>query len=392
MKTTLSILLLFVVTTFTQISAQQLSNKATISVITCGPGDQLYSTFGHSAFRVFDPLQNFDKVYNYGTFDFNAPNFYLNFAKGKLTYLLSTTSFSRFLREYQYENRWVKTQQLNLSSKEIQLVFEFLETNAKPENRAYKYDFFYNNCSTKIEDVLKVILKDKLVFNNSHITTHKTHRDLIADYTINQKWSKFGIDLALGAVIDKEASKDDYKFLPDYIFKAIENATIKTSNGTIPLVKKEQNILLHKPINNNNLITPFYLILILSLIIIYATYKNYKLVKKTKIIDFLLLFTTGFIGVLVLLLWFATTHTATYNNLNFLWAFAPNLVVSFFMLKDKQPKWTLYYFIALIILMVIMLICWLLKVQVYNIALLPFIIALITRYYFNIKTFKPKNL
>lgn len=391
MKTTLYILLIFV-TTFTQISAQQLSNKATISVITCGPGDQLYSTFGHSAFRVFDPLQNFDKVYNYGTFDFNAPNFYLNFAKGKLTYLLSTTNFSRFLREYQYENRWVKTQQLNLSSKEIQLVFEFLETNAKPENRAYKYDFFYNNCSTKIEDVLKVILKDKLVFNNSHITTHKTHRDLIADYTINQKWSKFGIDLALGAVIDKEASKDDYKFLPDYIFKAIENATIKTSNGTIPLVKKEQNILLHKPINNNNLITPFYLILILSLIIIYVTYKNYKLVKKTKIIDFLLLFITGFIGVLVLLLWFATTHTATYNNLNFLWAFAPNLVVSFFMLKDKQPKWTLYYFIALIILMVIMLICWLLKVQVYNIALLPFIIALITRYYFNIKTFKPKNL
>ena len=220
------IVLLFILATtfFTGFSQNTLSEKATISVITCGSGTELYSTFGHSAFRIKDPLTGLDKIYNYGTFDFNAPNFYLNFAKGKLTYQLSTTNFLYFLREYQYENRWVKAQVLNLNQQEVKAIFLFLENNAKPENRAYQYDFFYDNCSTKIEEVIKTVLKDNVEFNNSHIKTTKSHRDLISDYTENQQWGKFGIDLALGSVIDREATKDEYKFLPDYIFLASENA------------------------------------------------------------------------------------------------------------------------------------------------------------------------
>ena len=112
-------------TTSIKKTQQKLSTKATVSIVTCGSGDELYSTFGHSAFRVFDPPLILDKIYNYGTFDFNAPNFYLNFAKGKLIYQLSTSTFSRFLREYQYEKRWVKTQELNLSTNQVQEVFNF---------------------------------------------------------------------------------------------------------------------------------------------------------------------------------------------------------------------------------------------------------------------------
>ncbi|WP_372745530.1 DUF4105 domain-containing protein, partial [Lutibacter sp.] len=192
-------LLLFLGSFFIGVAQMQLSDKATVSVLTCGPGDQLYSTFGHSAFRIFDPSTGFDKVYNYGTFDFNAPNFYLNFVKGKLTYQLSTTRFNYFMAEYQYENRWVKAQVLNLTANEVQQVFNFLENNAKPENKNYQYDFFFDNCSTKIEAVLVAALPTKITFSNNHITTYKTHRDLIADYTKNQKWAKFGIDLALGS-------------------------------------------------------------------------------------------------------------------------------------------------------------------------------------------------
>ena len=193
--------IIFLFFTYFQLIAQQkLSTKATVSIVTCGSGDELYSTFGHSAFRVFDPLLNLDKIYNYGTFDFNASNFYLNFAKGKLIYQLSTSTFIRFLREYQYENRWVKTQELNLSTNQVQEVFNFLENNAKPENKSYQYDFFYDNCSTKIEDVIKTVLNDKVTFNNNHITSTKSHRDLIADYTMDHKWSKFGIDLVFKSI------------------------------------------------------------------------------------------------------------------------------------------------------------------------------------------------
>ena len=368
-----------------QLTAQQLSDKASISIITCGPGNELYSTFGHSAFRVFDPLQRFDKIYNYGTFDFNAPNFYLNFAKGKLTYQLSTTPFSRFLREYQYENRWVKAQKLDLIPSDVQAVFNFLEKNAKPENKSYQYDFFYDNCSTKIESVLKTVLHDKINFNNDHIKTHKTHRDLIADYTKNQKWAKFGIDLALGSVIDKEASKDDYKFLPDYIFQSFEHATIKNSNEIKPLVQLEQSILKsNSPIifSLSELFKPFNIILVISFFILLVTFNNYKSGERTKLLDILLFFSTGIIGIIVLLLWFATSHTATYKNFNFLWAFAPNIIVAFFMFKNKLPQWVAFYSKIITGLIVIMLIVWVSKIQIFNLALLPLLIAITARYLF----------
>jgi len=363
---------------------QKLSEKASVSVVTCGPGAELYTTFGHSAFRIYDPLLKIDKIYNYGTFNFNAPNFYLNFAKGKLTYELSTANFRLFLRVYQYENRWVKSQILNLEYDDVQKVYNFLENNAKPQNKSYEYDFFYDNCSTKIEEVIKTVLQEKVSFTNTHITTTKSHRDLIDDYTKNHKWSKFGIDLALGSVIDDEATKDDYKFLPDYIYEAFNNATINTNK---PLVKRNITFLKEtvKPVSFQYY-QPLIILFIVSILIIFRTYKNHKTNNRSKWIDFILYFSTGLIGVAVLLLWFATTHTATYKNLNFLWAFAPNLIVAFYMLKSKLPEWIKKYNWFLILLLILMILVWLFKVQVFNIALLPLVLALGIRYLFLIKT------
>jgi len=308
---------------------------------------------------------------------------YLNFAKGKLIYQLSTSSFNRFLRIYNYEKRWVKAQELNLEIDQIQAVFDFLEHNAKPKNKSYQYDFFYDNCSTKIEDVIKTVLKEKVTFSNSHITSVKTHRDLIADYTKNHAWSKFGIDLALGSVIDKKATKDDYKFLPDYIYEAFENATITTNGNTKKLVKKNRSILKEKkPQEAFSLLKPFLIFLIAALLIIFLTYKNYLSKKRSKWLDFILFLITGLVGIVVLLLWFATSHTATYKNFNFLWAFAPNLVVAFYLLKSKLPQWMRYYNWLLIGLLIVMLILWILKIQVFNNALLPLITTLAIRYWY----------
>jgi len=377
-----SFFILIILFNFFQLTAQNtLSPKATVSVVTCGSGNELYSAFGHSAFRVFDPAIGLDKIYNYGTFDFNAPNFYLNFAKGKLIYLLSTADFNRFLRSYQYENRWVKTQVLNLTAEEVQLMYNFLENNAKPENRDYQYDFFYDNCSTKIEDVVQTVLKNKVVFSNTHITTTKSHRDLIDDYTQEFKWGKFGIDLALGSVIDDAATKDDYKFLPDYIFEAFNNATITKNGISEPLVIKEISILKESPKNKPiELLSPFNVMLVLSLLILFFTYNDYHKSKRNKVLDFTIYFMTGIIGIVVLLLWFASSHTATYENFNFLWAFAPNLLVAFFMLKSNLPKWVQHYNKLLLILLLIMGIIWLVQIQVFNTAMLPLVLALGVRY------------
>ena len=366
--------------------SQKLSEKAEVSVITCGPGAQLFTAFGHSAFRISDPVLKIDKIYNYGTFNFNAPNFYLNFAKGKLTYQLSTSPFSYFLRVYKYENRWVKSQVLNLKPEELQAFYDFLQNNAKPQNRDYQYDFFYDNCSTKIETVIKTILKEKVHFNNDHITSSKTHRDLIADYTVDQKWGKFGIDLALGSVIDRTATKDEYKFLPDYIFQAMDKATIKIGNTNEPLVLATKTFLNSNKTNSNLLFgyltAPISILTILSLIVGFITFKNFRNKQRSRWLDFSLHLITGIIGIAVFLLWFATDHTATYKNLNFLWAFAPNTIVAFYMLKAKLPQWIGNYHLFLLLLLGISVLIWLFKIQVYNIAIAPLLIALGLRYFY----------
>ncbi len=135
-------------------------------------------------------------------------------------YQLRAYNFGNFLRGYHQENRWVKGQVLDLSEEQVQQVFDFLEENAKPENRSYKYDFFYDNCSTKLYDVLEQVLGENLVFKSDFDTADYTHRDLIELYMGHQPWADFGIDLALGADIDRQASSKEYMFLPDYVFEA----------------------------------------------------------------------------------------------------------------------------------------------------------------------------
>ena len=119
-------------TTDLQSQVPDLSPRAEFSLLTCGPGTDLYATFGHSAFRLRDPERGIDWVYNYGTFDFHTPNFYMKFARGKLPYALSRQSFDNFLYTYQLEHRWVHEQLLDLTPAESRPLLTFLERNNQP--------------------------------------------------------------------------------------------------------------------------------------------------------------------------------------------------------------------------------------------------------------------
>ncbi|MEQ8424477.1 MAG: DUF4105 domain-containing protein, partial [Cyclobacteriaceae bacterium] len=175
--------------------AIQLSENAHIGVITCAPDQgELYSAFGHSAIRVYDPANGIDFAYNYGVFDFNQPNFYLNFTRGHLLYKLAVQSYPRFREVYLYYNRWVHEQVIDLNQEQKQKIFDYLQTNARPENQEYLYDYFYNNCATKIRDVFKEVLQDEITFDGSFITTDYTIRNLTDLYLKDQPWGDLGID------------------------------------------------------------------------------------------------------------------------------------------------------------------------------------------------------
>ena len=389
-------------------SLVELSPQAELSVITCGPGkDELYASFGHSAFRVLDIPNKIDRVYNYGTFDFNTPNFYMKFARGKLLYQLSAYDFGRFLQSYHRENRWVKGQVLDLTREEVQQVFDFLENNALPENRSYKYDFFYDNCSTKLYDVLHTVLGDRLIFDNEFEKDELSHRDLISLYTQNQQWGDFGIDLALGADIDREATAKEYMFLPDYVFEAFkcieiaeppgEDALVtKGAKGTEtgedavsnsrslnakPIVKRTEEILLnYKEEAESDTLTPLQAGGIFLLVILFVTFLDHRKGRRSRIFDGMLFITTGLVGVVLLLLWFATDHTATANNFNILWAFAPNLLFAFIL--QRKPRVSFWYMFTLLLLLDVLVGLWIFQVQIFHMAMIPILAGLYVRYIF----------
>jgi len=358
----------------------KLSPSAELSVITCGPGtEELYASFGHSAFRVLDLENKIDQVYNYGTFDFNTPNFYLKFAQGKLLYQLRAYNFGRFLQSYHDENRWVIGQVLDLEPHQVQEVFDFLEHNAKPENRSYKYDFFYDNCSTKLYDVLEQVLGDKIIFESDFDKEGYTHRDLIELNMSHQPWGDFGIDLALGANIDRKASSKEYMFLPDYVLEAFTSIQIREGEQVKPIVKRTEEILLSFDEEAAKKgFTPIILLSILSLIIIIFTYLDYKKKSRNKILDSFIFSITGIVGIMLLLLWFATDHSTTANNFNILWAFAPNLLFLFAMNKSARLSW--YYVFTLLMLLDIMVLLWIFKIQVFHYSLIALLIGLYVRY------------
>lgn len=359
----------------------ELSTKSYISVITCGSGEELYSSFGHSAFRVQDSVMGIDVVYNYGTFDFDTPNFYSKFATGKLLYSLSRSHFENFLYSYELEKRWVKEQILNLSQVEKNELFQFLEHNYLPENRDYKYDFFFNNCSTKKRDIIEQVYGDKVVFKENHLEEQYTFRELIHQNVKTDTWAAFGIDLALGSVIDKVATPREHMYLPYYVMKQLANTDF---NGK-PIVQRERTILDIEEKNHETyfLASPLFWLLLFSLFVIIITYIDYKNKVRSRVLDFFLFFVTGVIGLVIIFLWFFTDHSATAGNFNILWAFAPNLVVAFLIVRNNiLPNWFDTYLWVLWGLLLLTLILWLLGVQIFSPLIIPILLALGIRYLF----------
>ena len=157
----------------------RLSDSAFASILTCGAGDEFYTTFGHSAIRVCDPTTGLDLVYNYGTFDFDIPHFYWTFARGKLNYCLSRTSFDNFMAEYAFEGRAVWEQRLRLSQQELNNLLLMLETNYLPEYRYYMYDFFRDNCATRVRDMVRDCLCHRTLSPECIADTNLSYRNLL---------------------------------------------------------------------------------------------------------------------------------------------------------------------------------------------------------------------
>ena len=343
-----------------------------ISLLTCGVGELVYEIFGHTAVRVVDsnvegPLR--DIVYNYGMFNGYDDNFEMKFMRGKLPYYVATNLFEDFMMEYNELGRRVEEQVLNINDSAKESINAFLQENVLPQNRYYKYDFFFDNCATRIRDIFPAALGGAFKFgrilpDNSTMT----FRDIINKYFYRRHWERVGVNILLGSRIDEVMTDRDIMFLPDYLRDGLAGATNDGNKvADAPAIILQGNKPVEAGANIPLLLTSSLLLLTVAGVGI----KRLNLLGR--IMSVLLLAISGLLGALILTMWFATDHQGCANNYNILWAMPVNLVLAFAkpLKKDK-------YAVMAILMIVVSLLMHVLHVQGLVLELIPLMLALMT--------------
>ncbi len=359
-------------------SSAQDSSHLRISLLTCSPGEELYSTFGHSAYRIVDSSAAFndgyrDVVYNYGTFNFDDDGFYLKFVRGKLLYYISAENFQDFQYNYQTSGRGITEQVLNLTPSEKIRIQQFLNDNLREENKYYKYDFFFDNCTTRLRDILKKN-HDSSFAEKAVMPPGTTFRQAIYQYLDrgDKQWSKLGIDILLGQPCDRVMTAQQMQFLPDNLMKSLDSANH-------PLILSHQSLYAFTEEHaKSSLFNPLILFSLLLVIIALLSLSKNKFAQKfLQGFDGILFFCTGLLGFILLFMWFATDHSMTKNNFNLLWAWPMHIVIAFFV--NSANSNVKKYFAITAVGMVMVLLAWFFLKQHLNVALIPFVLLLIHR-------------
>lgn len=318
------------------------ADSVAISILTCAPGEELYSIYGHNAIRVLDLRTGTDRVYNYGTFDFDTPGFALKFMRGKLPYMITATDYGLFLREYHYFKRSVSEQIINFTPEEKTRVIAYLDNNMLPQNRTYKYDFFMDNCATRLRDVLEKNCSGVL-WDESQ-ASGKTFRQIIKEYQRGLPWTDFGIDLIIGAPADRKTTLREESFIPDYLATGISKAGIKAATPS-RLEYYRSEVLAFPPRDKkvNFLLTPmfFFLLLLVAELFIFVKYRTQDR-KMIRMYDAAWMWILALAAVLMAFMWLGTDHVPTKYNWNLLWA---NPLLPLWWWKAGRSRW-LFIFLA----------------------------------------------
>ncbi len=312
------------------LAARSLSGQAKITILTCGPAGPMYATFGHTALWVSDPENHIDEVYNFGTFDSGISNFYVKFLGGRLQYALSVTNFNSFLREYKNEGRWVKGQDLLFSSENLNILYNSLQHAYQPENRVYRYDFFRDNCSTKIMNMILLCSDNESARDSLDTQANLSYRKALKHYLKYRPWLQFGINLLLGPFSDREISRKQSCFMPDYLMQEAES----TGLASPPEVLLD-GITFERP--GNDITSPIMILWVLLFILVAQVFWLNTSRKVSDGIDLILFTIAALPGVLFVIFWVWSDHISLHFNFNILWA-NPLLLVLLWTIPIKKTK------------------------------------------------------
>ena len=341
-------------------NAPVLSESAEISLLTCSPGKDVYEAFGHTAIRVKDEPNGVDFAFNYGTFDFGQPNFYFNFVKGKLLYMLGVSRTEGFVNYYNRYNRSVTEQVLDLTQVEKQRLVNTLDENVKPENRDYLYDYFFDNCSTRPRDVILSALEGELSMDSADCE-HKSIRQLTNSYMgEEQAWGRLGINICLsGPRIDQPASAWEYMYLPEELMFAFDRMSLTVEGVERPLVKETkilsemepEEVVLPKTTPKN--------VFVAVLLLVAAIVTSFRIRgKSVRILEGSVFMLFGILSLLFLFLWFGTDHFTAYKPYSLMWAVPTHIIFAWTLFKKDRPIWIRWYCVGTAVLMAVILTGW----------------------------------
>lgn len=303
-----------------------LASPYRISLLTCGPGDELYSTFGHTAMRVTNVETGSDAVYNFGMFNFSDPNFYVKFVKGDLDYYLGVQDFDRFIWEYAAEERYVYEQVLDLTDLQAERILAELDYRYLPENRAYKYKFIQRNCTTELRDIIVEAVEENGDF--LYAGADGTWRRYLNACLAEKTWAKIGINIILGSRVDVAIDNFQKMCLPRLLYDGLPE--VAEGGGLIKediVLNSDTRSVGHKSFMGRNY--PYILLMLISLGIILA---------NSRVADSIYCFALGALGLLIVFLMFYGTHMEFKVNFNLL-LYNPFLIwLGIAILKRRRGK------------------------------------------------------
>jgi len=336
--------------------AQSDTCRLRVSLLTCGPGQDLYSIWGHTGVRLIDSGRGADVVFNYGTFDDSDPLFYIKFTRGIMMYSVTPSTFTDFMEEYKYFKRSVTEQVLNLDCNTKIELQKALWKNTEEQNKFYPYHFYADNCTTRARDMLINHIHPAPQFKNIRPQPGSTtYRQLIHSYmnASTQAWNRFGIDILLGNHLDEPMDNRQAMFLPEYLLIGLDSALLPQ----YPLVKEKLILLPDAQPGNKTFFTPIFLFSFLLVIMLALSFvKNPVAQKALWTLDSLFFLIVGLLGMLMLTLWIARVDSVCRNNYNLLWALPTHTVMAFLITRKKQ--WVKYYWLFTVILNTLLLLSW----------------------------------
>lgn len=376
MKKKLILSLLLVLIYLPGVFSQQ-AKDTIVYLLTCGPGTETYSIYGHSALRIVMPDKHSDTVYNWGVFDFNTSNFAWKFAKGRLEYMVIAESTDAFLQMYLFEKRYVLSQKINMEPHEKSQLLILINENLKPENSRYRYDFFYDDCSTRIRDLLEKSIGAKLLY--PPVETEKTpaFREMVGKYQAPYPWLTFGVNLIMGSPGDKPALYRDRMFLPLDLKKELSLAVVNRSGKMVPLLQNPETIIdFEAPVVKKNFLISPVVVFTLLLLIILILSARLKSLRSNNILDLIVFFVFSVLAVLMVFFNFFTDHQQMKWNLNILWLnpFILIALFSVFFNIGKNIWFRLVFYISALFLIVHLILP-----QSFDLSFIPLVLILLVR-------------